>query len=41
MEENVASYKFYAAIAFETTTLGTLGVLGNELMGSFSSAPGT
>ncbi|KAF1995529.1 hypothetical protein P154DRAFT_538676 [Amniculicola lignicola CBS 123094] len=30
MEVQTASYKFYTAIAFETTTLGTLGVMAKE-----------
>jgi hypothetical protein len=34
MEEHVAGFKMYAAVAFETTTLGTLGVLGKEILAS-------
>ena len=32
MECHLTSYKFYAAVAFETTSLGTLGVLGKEFL---------
>ncbi|KAF2686659.1 hypothetical protein K458DRAFT_476462 [Lentithecium fluviatile CBS 122367] len=32
MEMHRTSYKMYTAIAFETTSLGTLGVLGNEFL---------
>lgn len=32
MEHHLTSYKFYAAVAFETTTLSTLGVLGKEFL---------
>ncbi|KAH7385914.1 hypothetical protein BKA66DRAFT_461127 [Pyrenochaeta sp. MPI-SDFR-AT-0127] len=32
MEMHMTSYKMYAAIAFETTTMGTLGVLGKEFL---------
>jgi hypothetical protein len=40
MEENMANYKFYATVAFQTMTLGTLGVLVKDLVGSFSSSGG-
>lgn len=30
MEQHLTSYKLYAAVAFETTTMGTLGVLAKE-----------
>lgn len=32
MEMHLTSYKMYAAVAFETTTMGTLGVLGKEFL---------
>ncbi|KAL1798367.1 hypothetical protein ACET3X_002404 [Alternaria dauci] len=32
MEMHHTSYKLYAAVAFETTTMGTLGVLGKEFL---------
>lgn len=32
MEMHLTSYKMYAAVAFETTTLGTLGVLAKEFL---------
>jgi hypothetical protein len=32
MENHPTSYKFYAALAFQTTTLSTLGVLGKEFL---------
>ncbi|KAF2126946.1 hypothetical protein P153DRAFT_73722 [Dothidotthia symphoricarpi CBS 119687] len=32
MELHLTSYKMYAAIAFETTTMSILGVLGKELL---------
>lgn len=32
MEMHFTSYKMYAAIAFETTTMGTVGVLAKELL---------
>ncbi|KAJ5058261.1 hypothetical protein PSV09DRAFT_2408878 [Bipolaris maydis] len=32
MEMHFTSYKFYAAVAFETTTMGTLGVLAKEFL---------
>lgn len=32
MEMHLTSYKMYAAVAFQTTTMGTLGVLGKEFL---------
>ncbi|KAH7132172.1 hypothetical protein B0J11DRAFT_520999 [Dendryphion nanum] len=32
MEVHLTSYKLYAAVAFETTTMSTLGVLGKEFL---------
>jgi hypothetical protein len=32
MEMHLTSYKLYTAVAFETTSLGTLGVLGKEFL---------
>jgi hypothetical protein len=32
MEMHLTSYKLYAAVAFETTTMATLGVLGKEFL---------
>lgn len=32
MEMHLTSYKMYTAVAFETTSLGTLGVLGKEFL---------
>lgn len=32
MEMHLTSYKLYAAVAFETTTMSTLGVLGKEFL---------
>lgn len=32
MEREVLGFKMYAAVAFETTTVGTLGVLGKEII---------
>ena len=32
MELHLTSYKLYAAVAFETTTMSTLGVLGKEFL---------
>ncbi|CAO2651972.1 Nn.00g002550.m01.CDS01 [Neocucurbitaria sp. VM-36] len=32
MELHLTSYKMYAAVAFQTTTMGTLGVLGKEFL---------
>ena len=32
MELHLTSYKMYTAIAFQTTSLGTLGVLGKEFL---------
>jgi hypothetical protein len=32
MEMHLTSYKMYMSIAFETTSLGTLGVLGKEFL---------
>ena len=32
MEQHLTSYKMYASVAFQTTTLSTLGVLGKEFL---------